>query len=69
MWNLTNGRPATVAGAAQDNYFDEESEDNDSDEEGDINEVMMDIDWYEICMKFAFFLCVLRNLHRKIKFC
>ena len=37
-------RPATVAGAAQDNYFDEESEDNDSDEEGDIDEDMMDID-------------------------
>ena len=35
-------RPATVAGAAQDNYFDEESEDNDSDEEGDIDEDMMD---------------------------
>ena len=43
-------RPATVAGAAQDNYFDEESEDNDSDEEGDIDEDMMDIDWYEICL-------------------
>ena len=39
-----NQRPATVAGAAQDNYFDEESEDNDSDEEGDIDEDMMDID-------------------------
>ena len=37
-------RPATVAGAAQDNYSDEESEDNDSDEEGDIDEDMMDID-------------------------
>ena len=36
-------RPATVAGAAQDNYSDEESEDN-SDEEGDIDEDMMDID-------------------------
>ena len=35
---------ATVAGAAQDNYSDEESEDNDSDEEGDIDEDMMDID-------------------------
>ena len=32
------------SGAAQDNYFDEESEDNDSDEEGDIDEDMMDID-------------------------
>ena len=37
-------RPATVAGAAQDNYSDEESEDNDSGEEGDIDEDMMDID-------------------------
>ena len=37
-------RPATVTGAAQDNYSDEESEDNDSDEEGDIDEDMMDID-------------------------
>ena len=36
--------PATVAGAAQDNYSDKESEDNDSDEEGDIDEDMMDID-------------------------
>ena len=35
-------RPATVAGAAQDNHFDEESEDNYSDEEGDIDEDMMD---------------------------
>ena len=37
-------KPATVAGAAQDNYSDEESEDNDSGEEGDIDEDMMDID-------------------------
>ena len=37
-------RPATVAGAAQDNYSDEESEDNDSDEEWDIDEDMMDIE-------------------------
>ena len=37
-------RPATVAGAAEDNYDEQESEDNDSDEEGDIDEDMMDID-------------------------
>ena len=56
----------SVAGAAQDNYFDEESEDNESDEEGDIDEDMVDIDRCEICI----FLCVVRNLlHRKIKFC
>ena len=34
----------SVTGAAQDNYFDEESEDNYSDEEGDIDEDMMGID-------------------------
>ena len=38
-------RPATVAGAAENFYVDEESEDNDSEEEGDIDEDMMDIDW------------------------
>ena len=37
-------RPATVGGAAENIYVDEESEENVSEEEGDIDEDVMDID-------------------------
>ena len=42
-----------MAGAAEDNYFEQESEDNDSEEEGDVDEDTMDINWGD-WRKFVF---------------